>query len=164
MIPRRSQILIVALAATLGATWWASTLEEGGPAGPPPSRRGNDAMPRKEASPASVAPLTLASLEDPRPGLPELKQFFKPRSFQPPPPPPPPPPKPQAPPLPYRFVGAVEDQGERSVFLMEGTQVMMVRAGDELGGRYRIERVSDQAIEFTYLPLQQRQTLPTSRP
>lgn len=162
MIPRRSLILLIALATTLAATWWASTLDDGDAAPPPARVRGGEAVPGKTVP--SAATLTLASLEDPRPGMPELKQFLKPRSFQPPPPPPPPPAKPQAPPLPYRFVGAVDDQGDRSVFLMEGTQVMMVRAGDELGGRYRVERVSDQAIEFTYLPLKQRQTLQTSRP
>ena len=96
--------------------------------------------------------------------MPEPPELFQPRSLQPPPLPPPPPSKPQAPTLPFRFVGALEEGGERSVFLLEGTQVHLVRAGDQLGSQYRVEKITPSSIEFTYLPLHERQILATARP
>lgn len=161
MIGRRQAVLALALAATLGAVWWASTLEQEDAADSAPAARRSEARPSRPA--AAPAP-SLASLEAPRPALAEPPALFQPRSLQPPPPPPPPAPKPQAPALPFRFVGAVEEGGERAVFLLEGTQVRMVRAGEQLGSQYRVERITPAFIEFTYLPLNQRQTLSTARP
>ena len=66
------------------------------------------------------------------------------------------------PPLPFRFVGALEDRGLRAVILMEGETVHIVRAGDRIGERYRIERTGPDALVFTYLPLRQRQVLDLS--
>jgi hypothetical protein len=161
MIARRQLLLGGALAAALGAAWWASTLEQD-----TPEPVGRSQMPRASRSAAApTAPAaSLAALDAPRPPLPEMPGLFEPRSLQPPPPPPPPPPKPQAPTLPFRFVGAVEEGGERSVFLLEGTQVHMVRAGDLLGSQYRVERITASSVEFTYLPLKERQILATTRP
>lgn len=162
MIPRRKLVLGAALAATLGASWWASTLEQELPP-EPAGRRG--AAPRPVAAAgAPASAMSLSALDAPRPPLPELTGFFAPRSFQPPPPPPPPRARPTAPPLPFRYVGALEEEGGRAVFLLEGTQVRMVRAGDALGGQYRVDRITPAAVEFTYLPLQERQTLATGRP
>lgn len=162
MIPRRNLLLGLALAATLGATWWASTLDQDEPA----ELAGQaDPAPRARARPAAApGGLALAALEAPRPALPELAGFLAPRSLQPPPPPPPPPPKPKAPPLPFRFVGALEEEDGRAVFLLEGNQVRMVRAGEALGSDYRVERITPAAVEFIYLPLKERQTLATARP
>lgn len=161
MNPRRRRFaLAAALLGTLAATWWASTLEEAGgeAAAPRPRLAGR---PKDPAAP----PVTLADLARPRPALTGLAEgFLAPRSFQPPPPAPAQPPKPSAPPLPFRYVGGLEEGAERSAFLLEGAQVRVVKAGDELGGVYRVERVTSAAIEFTYLPLQERQVLLTARP
>lgn len=162
MIARRQLVLGVALAATLGAVWWASTLEQEPPA-PPAGRRAAVAPASPRQATPGGGPVTLAGLDAPRVVLPEFSGFLQPKSLQPPPPPPPPPPKPQAPPLPFRFVGAVEEGGQRSVFLMDGTQVRVVKAGDDLGA-YTVEQITPGAIEFTYKPLKQRQTLATARP
>jgi hypothetical protein len=161
MTARRQWLLGAALAATLGASWWASTLEEGEvePAAP---RRSEAARPSRSAAPA--APLTLAGLDAPRPPLAEAPGLFQPRSLQPPPPPAGPPPKPHAPPLPFRFMGAMEEGKARSAFLLEGNQVRVVQAGDLLGSQYRVDSITATAIEFTYLPLKERQTMPTTRP
>lgn len=161
MISRRHALFGLALAATLAATWWASQVEEE-PA-ETPAEHPEAARPRRAAAPAAPAP-TLAGLDAPRAMPADSPELFQPRSLQPPPPSPPPPPPPQAPALPFRFVGALEEGGERAVFLLEGTQVLMVRAGDQLGGQYRVERITPTSVEFTYLPLKQRQTLATTRP
>jgi hypothetical protein len=162
MIPRRKLLLGLALAATLAATWWAASLEEGTPE-PTAGDRASAVSPSRSGG-APAAAVSLASLDAPRPALPALPGFLQPRSLQPPPPPPPPASKPKAPPLPFRFVGAIEEGDGRAVFLLEGIQVRVVRAGDELGGQYRVERITPASVEFIYLPLKERQILATARP
>ena len=158
-------ILGAALAATLAAVWWTSTLEQEADS---PAAGGRAEAPRRARPAAGTASssATLAALEAARPALPEQSGLFHPHSLQPPPPSPPPasPPKPHAPPLPFRFVGALEEGGDRAVFLLEGTQVLMVRAGEQLGSQYRVERITPTSVEFTYLPLKERQILATARP
>lgn len=161
MIPRRQLMLGAALVATLGAVWWASTLEQESDAAP--DQVAATSRPASRGA-TTAGPRSLAVLVAPRPPLPELQGFLQARSLQPPPPPPPPPPKPRAPTLPFQFVGALDEDGGRAVFLLEGTQVHMVRPGDTLGGRYRVERITATSVEFIYLPLKERQSLATNRP
>lgn len=77
--------------------------------------------------------------------------------------PPPPPPPPIAPALPFTVVGAISGQriadGQPTAFLRTGEDIVVVRPGDAIGKTYRVESVSADKIEFTYLPLMQRQTL-----
>lgn len=79
------------------------------------------------------------------------------------PPPPPPPPPPTAPVLPFTVVGGISGQqiaeGRPVVFLRQRDEVLVVRPGDEIDKTYRVETITLEKIEFTYLPLQQRQTL-----
>lgn len=67
--------------------------------------------------------------------------------------------RPAAPPLPFKYLGRM-DEGEASVLLLsfQGEDVM-ARAGDTLGGRYRVEEIAEASIRFTYLPLNEPQTL-----
>jgi len=46
------------------------------------------------------------------------------------------------------------------VFLNERGAALVVSAGDEIRGTYKVEQITTATIEFTYLPLGQRQTLP----
>jgi hypothetical protein len=91
-------------------------------------------------------------------------ELFPARSFLPPPPPPPAETKPVAPPLPYRYGGALEDGGAPAAFLLERDEVRAVRSGDVLDGRYRVTAVSRQRIDFLYLPLNETQSLSTGNP
>lgn len=85
----------------------------------------------------------------------------------PPPPvveaPPPPPPPPMAPTLPFTVVGGISGQrisdGRPIAFLRANDEVVVVRPGDTIGNAYRVESLTVEKIEFTYLPLMQRQTL-----
>lgn len=93
-------------------------------------------------------------------------------SFVPPPPPapiplaappPPPPPPPKAPPLPFSFVGLLEKGGPKpAAFLARGDALLVVSAGDVVDRDYRIESLSQREIVVTYLPLNERQSLPAS--
>lgn len=99
---------------------------------------------------------------------------FAPRGWQAPPPPPPPaPPKPiqvvaapvvQAPvgppPLPFKFMGAMNDDGAQVIYLSRGDQALIARNGETLEGTYKVLAIDSQHIEFEHLPTGEKQTLP----
>ena len=76
-----------------------------------------------------------------------------------PPPPPPPPPPPSAPPLPFQFVGKLDDGGPIKVFLQRGSRVVTVGVGDVIDSTYRVESITDTQMTLIYLPLDIRQVL-----
>lgn len=84
----------------------------------------------------------------------------------PPPPPPPPPPvvrMPEAPTLPFRYVGRQEQVGSpnTTVFYMsKGQDAYAVRTGELLGSDYRFDGYANGSLQFTYLPLATVQILP----
>lgn len=141
----------------------------------PADVRANPAAPAPRRAPAAAV-VTATGASSTQTGLPaqlgsiarvplaaEGADFAAPLSFRPPPPPPGPAPKPMAPALPFRYIGGIDDGGNRSALLMEGNRLHIVRRGDTLDGRYRIEQIGDASIDFTFLPLKQRQSLPISR-
>ncbi|MBS0353833.1 MAG: hypothetical protein JSR83_08010 [Proteobacteria bacterium] len=158
---KRAHGLILALGAVLAAAWWAAGLDDEGDGSTRPVRKAGRA-PRSVA----VPPMPLGELRlgarPPADGVPG--ELFPARSFQPPPPPPPVDTKPVAPPLPYRYGGALEDGGVPAAFLLERDEVRAVRPGDVLDGRYRVTAVSRQRIDFLYLPLNETQSLSTGTP
>jgi hypothetical protein len=89
-------------------------------------------------------------------------EMFPARSWQPPPPPPSArkPEPPRAPPLPFRFFGRMVENGTTVVFLDRQDEIFAVKAGDTVAGAYRVEEINGAEVVLTYLPLQQRQTLP----
>ena len=129
-----------------------------------PATTGVAARPGQTPQPASTAPAAMPAATGQRMGA-GAANLFAARSWQPPPPPPraaaavqdlPPP---VAPPLPYRYLGRMEDGGRVTVFLGEGAQtVRVVRQGDQLSD-YRIDEINAQGMRLTYLPLQQPQQL-----
>jgi hypothetical protein len=74
---------------------------------------------------------------------------------EPPAPPPPPPPKPVAPPFPYPYIGGLLDGGVRTAFFTKGERVLAVKNGDIVDGVYRVEQLTDNQMQMTYLPLTQ---------
>ncbi len=70
---------------------------------------------------------------------------------------------PTAPPLPFTVAGAIQGalvaEGQRVAFLRQRDEVLVVRAGDAIGRSYRVDTITPEKIEFTYLPLNQRQSL-----
>lgn len=164
----RLRRLFAVLALTLLAAVWLGMEEHADePVRSHPT--GTAAAPRTPATSAPAVPVELPVLADyrARPGLPASGAgFATPLSFRPPPPVvvAPPPPRPQAPPLPFRFAGLIAEGDERTVVLMEGRDFHLLRTGDVLGSRYRIDHIDDRRIDLRYLPLDQRQTLDISTP
>jgi hypothetical protein len=102
----------------------------------------------------------------------EVKVMHPVKKVEAPPPPvvlqaPLPPPEPVAPPLPYRVLGSIQGSrignGAPVVFLSDRGNTLAVRAGDEIDNTYRVERISADKVEFTYLPLKTLQWLPITR-
>lgn len=85
---------------------------------------------------------------------------FAPRSFSPPVPADAAKPhKPVAPPLPFRYLGKMIEDGRLNLFLARGDESLSVRAGEKIG-EYRVDKVTESEVVFTYLPLQTKQSLP----
>lgn len=70
-----------------------------------------------------------------------------------------PPAPPSAPPLPYTYLGQFIDGERTEVFVAHGDEHYTVQKGETLDGKYRIEKITPQAITFVYLPLGIRQQL-----
>jgi hypothetical protein len=85
--------------------------------------------------------------------------IFSRKSWAPPPPSPkesgPPPP----PPLLFKYLGKVMEGEETRVFLSLSDRNYIVKQGESIDNRYRVDEVNEQMITFTYLPLGAKQTL-----
>lgn len=165
----RRFIIGAALVATLAATWWAASLEDelGLAADEGSTVRDVERLPatvRRGRAPQPMPSLDGLSID--RSPLPDVAaDILPPVQLHPPAElaiPSPAPVVPDAPPLPFRFVGALEERGELTAFLLEGEQLRVVRAHDLIDDRYRVERVTTAFIEFTYLPRRLRQVLTVS--
>jgi hypothetical protein len=67
--------------------------------------------------------------------------------------------KPAAPPLPFRYMGRVTENGRTEVYVLRGEDIISIAAGRKIDAQYRVERITDKAIAMTYLPLNLRQSL-----
>jgi hypothetical protein len=70
-----------------------------------------------------------------------------------------PPPAPSAPALPFRYFGKLTEKGKTEVYVMRGDELISIAAGSRLDNEYRVDGISDTAIEFTYLPLKTKQSM-----
>ncbi|MGE8185377.1 hypothetical protein [Pseudomonas mandelii] len=68
-------------------------------------------------------------------------------------------PVPSVPPMPFQFVGKLNDRSDLQVFLQNGEKIYVVRKGDVIDDTWRIEGISDVELSFVYLPLHLSQTL-----
>ncbi|WP_153108915.1 hypothetical protein [Propionivibrio limicola] len=151
---RRPLLFAAALLATLAATWWASSLDEEAEVVSGPARGGTPAATPRRVSAPPGGMLAVRRAPWPEAGATLMQS----------PPPPPvavemPPPEAEIPPLPFRFIGALGEQGRRSVILLEGKEVRIVRAGERIDANYRVDRITPTRVEFTHLPTRQRQAL-----
>jgi hypothetical protein len=65
----------------------------------------------------------------------------------------------EAPALPFRYIGKMVDGGKLAVFLSNGADSFTVTEGERVGD-YRVDKISEAEIRFTYLPLKTKQSLP----
>ncbi|WP_349573222.1 hypothetical protein [Azotobacter salinestris] len=70
-----------------------------------------------------------------------------------------PPPAPEAPPLPFEFIGRLDDSVHLRAFLLRDDRVHTVQAGDVIDGTYRVEKIAGDELTLVYLPLNQTQSL-----
>jgi hypothetical protein len=70
-----------------------------------------------------------------------------------------PPPAPTAPALPFKYLGRLDDEERRVVFLENGQNLYSVGVGDALDGAYRIEAVTETSVSFRHLSMDVVQTL-----
>lgn len=172
----RYSVLAIALLATLLAVYFAPPAEEPAEAieeavAPqaeklqPPGNlfAATDAASAQKKAAAKASGMLPAPRNplDQEPG--DLFQMDRP----PPPPParaqrPAPPPPPVAPPLPYTYMGSMSENGEQSLFLLKHGQgkPYIAKAGDILDSQYRLDAIQAKSAEFTYLPLNQKQSMP----
>lgn len=167
-------ILFVGTAGIVAAVpeFMETTPEVVGPAAPRVAQASKAAPPAPAPTATRPTPaaggsaLPLESLEKRRQAAP-AKDVFQSKSWYVPPPPPkpvaPPPPPPQppptAPPLPFQFVGKLDDSSQLKVFLQRGNRVITVGVGDVIDNTYRVESITDTQMVLNYLPLDIRQVL-----
>ena len=126
-----------------------------------PSSIVEPAAPRVDTRLQANADIDLAKLEE-RMDEGAKIDAFAPRNFSPVIPPQAAagrPAKPEAPALPFRYLGKMVEDGKLSVFLANGDESITVHAGQRIGD-YRIDKITEAEVRFTYLPLKTRQSLP----
>lgn len=169
MKPRLRQILIYGgLLVTALAAVFAPPPEDSGPpsTAPAPATSGNTiepaaGPPSPTVTAAALRPQPRTALQDrprdlfhiPRPPQPVTARAARQVTA------PAPPPRPVAPPLPYTYMGRITEQGQLSVFLTRNGKPYVARPGAVLDGKYRVDAIDPPLLEFTYLPLAQKQTL-----
>ena len=174
----RVALLIVGLGATLAAVRWADSLPDvGGASAGAIAERPRERASRQQQA-AQPSALDLQRLQRGPQQDPESDPFGT-RDFRPPPPPkpkavpgqltagglaPPPPPPPQAPPLPFVYMGRLNEEQSTTVFLSAGDRNLVVKPGDVIDSTYKVEQVTDSAVVLTYLPMNQQQSLAIGTP
>jgi type IV pilus biogenesis protein PilP len=68
-------------------------------------------------------------------------------------------PAPQAPALPFVYLGKMIDGEKTAVFVAKGDENYSLAAGQTVAGEYRVEKITDTEVTFTYLPMKKRQKL-----
>lgn len=62
--------------------------------------------------------------------------------------------------MPYRFAGALVQDGKLQVLLETGDTVITVREGETIDGGYRVDSIGEDQITLTYLPLKKKEVVP----
>ena len=67
--------------------------------------------------------------------------------------------RPEAPELPFRYMGKVIEDGKLEILLLRGEEHFAVAAGQKVGEEYRLDKVGASSLTFTYLPMKKKQTM-----
>ena len=67
--------------------------------------------------------------------------------------------RPEAPALPFRYMGKVIENGKTEILLLRGDEHFVVAAGQKVDPEYRLDKATKSTLTFTYLPMKTRQTL-----
>ncbi len=106
------------------------------------------------------ADIDLSKLERPAPAAPQTDPFAR-LSFARPAPQAAgaEPSRPVAPPLPFRYIGTLTQDGKTEVFVMRGDDIISIAPGQKIDAEYRVDGITESSISMTYLPLKTRQAL-----
>lgn len=119
--------------------------------------------PESSAPVAAIAPTATPVQSDAirvLPDTPARHALFAAHEWLPPPPKPQPPPPPEAPPLPYSYVGSLQEMPQGNVvMLMQQKKMVMPVIGSQLNAQWRLDREDAQSVYFTYLPLNKKMVL-----
>lgn len=160
--PWHQRVLLVAVAAL---AFLAAVSDEGQQV---ETAQVHAAVPRVAEAPPPLPRVELERLERTTPAAKELKvgTAFSATSWFVPPPPAPsrpvaqaPPAPPSAPAMPFSFLGRYVEDGALVILLVKGDRIYTVAEGEVIENTYRVERLTNGALEMTYLPLNTRQTL-----
>ena len=66
---------------------------------------------------------------------------------------------PTAPQLPFSYLGRMKKGGRITLYLLRNQEMVIAEEGATLEGLYRVDRISETAAQFVYLPLGTQQTL-----
>lgn len=168
--PRQRQIALGgALVLTLALVLWMSRTPDEAPSGTPGSGApARSATPSASTPPAlappagePIASLKLGRGESPA-GPGEIRDLFGEQRWVKPPsstdsgPP-------QAPPLPFTYLGKLIDQGRVTLYLADAERNLVVHQGEVINGTYRVKSISPVAVTFIYIPMNQPQILAIGR-
>lgn len=164
-INRRNMVLGLALAVTLALVVWVDSQEKEQDSGVELARADRTA-------PRSVAPANMVATDTPPSALdwqllagrksdaekPGSDLFKSHRWYVPPPPkpagPPPPPPKPVAPPVPFAYLGKMEDTPQGTMMILSfNNKVYTAAIGETLDKTWRLDGEDANSVRFTYVPL-----------
>jgi hypothetical protein len=156
-IRTRRLVLGGALLVTVVASVWPRAQEHVAPEVVAPTAQREASVRREDPVPPTAAP-TLPSRTERQPQGGEVRDLFSSKTWNPPPPrtavtKPPPPPPPTAPPFPYVVSGSIADANGVFVVFTNQQQNFVVRVGEVLEQRYRVDSVDAQSVILTYLPL-----------
>lgn len=70
-----------------------------------------------------------------------------------------PPPPPTAPPLPFTYLGKLNEEGKVTVFLSARGRSYVVKSGEVVAQVYRIDEIKPPTLTMTYLPMKIQQTM-----
>lgn len=173
-VTRQSWLLWAALLLTLGLVYWVSQPDRDVPEEVDMLVMRRAGKPAKAVATRVPASHSLASEAVPavppgddglvwqRPAhVPKASHaLFAAHEWLPPPVTPAPPPPPVAPPVPFAYIGSMEDMPEgHTVILMQQKKLLMPKIGAQVTPQWRVDREDAQSVYFTYLPLNQSKLL-----
>lgn len=170
---RQGWLLWSALLVTLGLVYWVSqqtdeapevadllVMRPGNPAKAATVRVQASNPAASEAAPAVQLANNGFVWQRPAPAPNARHALFAAHAWLPPPVKPAPPPPPVAPPVPFAYIGSMEEMPEgHTVILMQQKKLLMPRMGTQVTPQWRLDREDAQSVYFTYLPLNQPKLL-----
>ena len=151
-LPRRATLVVIALVLVAGVVTGREK----------PSSSFAEPVNRVESKAEVETDIDLSKLERSAAAAVPQNDPFARRSFAPPAPQAAAgaePPKPVAPPLPFRYMGRLTQNGKTEVFVLRGDDIISIAPGEKIDAQYRVDGITETAIRMTYLPLKTRQAL-----